>query len=114
MARLNSKLASDSESDVPATKSTRKEAASRSNADASEDERGQNTDGEPEDSEESEFEIEDILDAKRGIFPQVSFFDALSSIIRTQLPLQGRMGYLCKWKGYPDSENSWVDERDIV
>ncbi|KAF9460554.1 hypothetical protein BDZ94DRAFT_1169461 [Collybia nuda] len=26
--------------------------------------------------------------------------------------LQGRMGYFVKWKGYPNSENSWVDEQD--
>ncbi|KAF9448948.1 hypothetical protein P691DRAFT_775051 [Macrolepiota fuliginosa MF-IS2] len=42
----------------------------------------------------SEYEIEEILDAKRGAFPE------------------GRMGYLVKWKGYGEEENSWVDERD--
>jgi hypothetical protein len=25
-----------------------------------------------------------------------------------------RIGYLVRWKGYPDEENSWVDERDAV
>ncbi|KAF8880196.1 hypothetical protein BD779DRAFT_1627750 [Infundibulicybe gibba] len=53
--------------------------------------------GEQEDEdggEESEYEIEAILDAKRGAFPE------------------GRIGYFVKWKGYPDSENSWVDELD--
>jgi len=42
----------------------------------------------------SEYEIEEIMDAKRGAFPE------------------GRMGYLVKWKGYGEEENSWVDERD--
>lgn len=44
--------------------------------------------------EESEYEIECILDAKRGSFPE------------------GRIGYFVKWKGYDESENSWVDEKD--
>jgi len=42
----------------------------------------------------SEFEIEEVLDAKRGYFPE------------------GRIGYFVKWKGYGESENSWVDEAD--
>ncbi|KAF8801361.1 hypothetical protein BYT27DRAFT_7115334 [Phlegmacium glaucopus] len=42
----------------------------------------------------SEYEIEEVLDAKRGYFPE------------------GRMGYYVKWKGYGESENSWVDELD--
>jgi len=44
--------------------------------------------------EASEFEIEAVLDAKRGYFPE------------------GRIGYFVKWKGYGESENSWVDEQD--
>jgi len=43
---------------------------------------------------EEEYEIEAILDAKRGSFPN------------------GRMGYFVKWKGYGEEENSWVDEMD--
>lgn len=46
------------------------------------------------DGDSEVYEIEAILDAKRG---------ATGS---------NRIGYLCKWKGYPDEENSWVDERD--
>jgi chromobox protein 5 len=44
--------------------------------------------------EESEYEIEAILDAKRGMFPN------------------GRIGYFVKWKGYTAEDNSWVDEAD--
>ncbi|KAH9039265.1 hypothetical protein EDB85DRAFT_283499 [Lactarius pseudohatsudake] len=46
------------------------------------------------DGESEVYEIEAILDAKRG---------ATGST---------KIGYLVKWKGYPDEENSWVDERD--
>lgn len=44
--------------------------------------------------EEPEYEIEAIIDAKRGMFPH------------------GRVGFFVKWKGYGDNENSWVDEND--
>ncbi|KAF8629087.1 hypothetical protein AX15_003579 [Amanita polypyramis BW_CC] len=44
--------------------------------------------------EEIEYEIEGILDAKRGMFPH------------------GRIGYFVRWKGYGEEENSWVDEAD--
>ncbi|KAF8972695.1 hypothetical protein BDZ97DRAFT_1782226 [Flammula alnicola] len=56
--------------------------------------------GDPESGSEeegdggSEYEIEEVLDAKRGYFPD------------------GRMGYFVKWKGYDHSEDSWVDELD--
>ncbi|KAJ8520314.1 hypothetical protein ONZ45_g2892 [Pleurotus djamor] len=46
------------------------------------------------DAGEEEYEIEAILDAKKGMFEA------------------GRIGYFVKWKGYPHSENSWVDEKD--
>jgi len=44
--------------------------------------------------DEEEYEIEAILDAKKGAFSQ------------------GRTGYFVKWKGYGEAENSWVDEKD--
>jgi len=55
--------------------------------------------GEPEldddeDVQEEEYEIEEVLDARRGFFPE------------------GRMGYFVKWKGYGPDDNSWVDEKD--
>ncbi|KIJ20573.1 hypothetical protein PAXINDRAFT_106179 [Paxillus involutus ATCC 200175] len=43
---------------------------------------------------EEEYEIEAIIDAKKGQFPG------------------GRMGYFVKWKGYEEEHNSWVDEQD--
>jgi len=51
---------------------------------------------EVEEGDGSEYEIEQVLDAKRGVFPD------------------GRMGYFVKWKGYGPNENSWVDEMDAV
>jgi len=48
------------------------------------------------DGDSEVYEIEAILDAKRG---------ATGST---------RIGYLVKWKNYPDEENSWVDERDAA
>jgi len=50
----------------------------------------------PGDSDEDSevYEIEKILDAKRGA-----------------AGIKG-IGYFVKWKGYPDEENSWVHERD--
>ncbi|KAF8903518.1 hypothetical protein CPB84DRAFT_1902908 [Gymnopilus junonius] len=47
-----------------------------------------------QEGEEEEYEIEEVLDAKRGFFPD------------------GRMGYFVKWKGYGPEDNSWVDEQD--
>ncbi|KAH0836474.1 hypothetical protein J3R83DRAFT_8083 [Lanmaoa asiatica] len=49
-----------------------------------------------DDEEEEEYEIEKILDAKKGQFPG------------------GRMGYFVKWKGYAEEHNSWVEERDAA
>ncbi|KAJ6580952.1 hypothetical protein B0H19DRAFT_1017470 [Mycena capillaripes] len=50
--------------------------------------------GDDEDGEEEEYEIEAILNAKRGHFPK------------------NQTGYFVKWKGYSAKHNSWVAEED--
>lgn len=69
-----------------------------------------------EEEEEEEYEIEKILDAKKGQFSGVSPFILCSPVIRDQsmcpLATKGRMGYFVKWKGYGEEHNSWVDEHD--
>ncbi|CCM02567.1 uncharacterized protein FIBRA_04670 [Fibroporia radiculosa] len=78
---------SDNESDTE-TRPARNASASKSFS----------KDTEPEDdvseAASEEYEIEKILEAKLGTFPD------------------GRMGYLVKWKGYGEEHNSWVDEQD--
>ncbi|PBK99053.1 hypothetical protein ARMGADRAFT_1007678 [Armillaria gallica] len=86
MARAVSPSASDSQDDGRgATSKKRKD-------EPEEDGEGE----EEEDGEEEEYEIEKIVQAKRGVFPD------------------GRMGYLVKWRGYADQHNSWVDETDAA
>lgn len=48
----------------------------------------------------SEYEIEEVLDAKRR---------GILTWFRVEW---GRMGYYVRWKGYGKNENSWVDEID--
>lgn len=59
-----------------------------------------------------EYEIEKILDAKRGVFADVRVFLVPQSQY-IEAEVQGRIGYFVKWKGYDSNENSWVDEHDI-
>ncbi|KAF7335573.1 Chromatin-associated protein swi6 [Mycena venus] len=55
----------------------------------------QQSGGEEDEAEDSEwYEIEAILDARKGIFEKKKF------------------GYLVKWKGYGSDQNSWVAEAD--
>ncbi|KAG8215063.1 hypothetical protein J3R82DRAFT_8484 [Butyriboletus roseoflavus] len=101
-------LTSESETDhihAGSTKKTyaskKRRAVSASESDAEEVEKEMNEEpeetapeGDEDDEGEEEYEIEKILDAKKGQFPG------------------GRMGYFVKWKNYGDEHNSWVDERD--
>ncbi|KAJ6616960.1 hypothetical protein B0H10DRAFT_1345501 [Mycena sp. CBHHK59/15] len=48
------------------------------------------------DGGEEEYEIEEILDAKKGRFAN------------------NKLGYLVKWKGYTEADNSWVIEDDAA
>ncbi|KAJ6458102.1 hypothetical protein C8R47DRAFT_164654 [Mycena vitilis] len=49
-----------------------------------------------EDGDEEVYEIEEILDAKRGHFPK------------------NKLGFLVSWKGYGPEHNSWVAEEDAT
>ncbi|KAJ7623744.1 hypothetical protein FB45DRAFT_926625 [Roridomyces roridus] len=50
--------------------------------------------GDEEEQEEGVYEIEEILDARKGIFEK------------------GKLGYFVKWLGYEEDQNSWVTEED--
>ena len=71
----------------------------------------------PEESEEEDnevYEIESILDAKRGATGSVRFLRHSFGDACLIISSKARIGYLVKWKGYTDEENSWVDERDAM
>ncbi|PCH44429.1 hypothetical protein WOLCODRAFT_139005 [Wolfiporia cocos MD-104 SS10] len=97
MAR-NAVAALDSDSDVDMERSSRTQKASNSKASTKNHSRTEDEDVEEDvqgsEAGEEEYEIERILDAKRGTFPD------------------GRMGYLVKWRNYGEEHNSWVDEQD--
>ncbi|KIJ55630.1 hypothetical protein M422DRAFT_24202 [Sphaerobolus stellatus SS14] len=67
--------------------------STRSGKAASADKETVEKDATEEESEE-EYEIESIVDARNNMFPG------------------HKMGYLVKWKGYDEDQNSWVDEAD--
>ncbi|KAI6124608.1 hypothetical protein EDD17DRAFT_1469034 [Pisolithus thermaeus] len=116
MGRVTDATTSDSDAERHRVGSTKKKysakKARRTSVDAAEpsDAEGENKlegasgegpeddaeDGPEEEEVEEEYEIEAILDAKKGQFPN------------------GRMGYLVKWKNYGEEHNSWVDEVDAA
>ncbi|KAJ7483206.1 hypothetical protein FB451DRAFT_102059 [Mycena latifolia] len=87
-----SPVASDAASDSSKTK---KKSPSKSKKEESEVEDSEQS-GEEAGEEDEEYEIEAILDAKKGHFPK------------------NKLGYLVKWKGYSDEHNSWVIEEDAA
>lgn len=65
-----------------------------------------------EDEDEEEYEIEKILDSSETIFKDVRFVRRLW-LRESDLNFpQREKAYLVKWKGYGESENSWVRESD--
>jgi len=100
MPAASDAVTSDSEGDKINPGSTNKKYSAKKNrressevAEQVEEEAKDGEEGE-EEEEEEEFEIEAIIEAKRGTFAN------------------GRYGYLVKWKNYGSEHNSWVDEQD--
>ncbi|KAI0741639.1 hypothetical protein C8Q80DRAFT_146850 [Daedaleopsis nitida] len=106
MAKLTAKAyASDDDSDADMIVSPKMSTVAAKNGTnnkgrgaSSVQEEDKKADGNEEDDsqgeDEEEYEIEAILEAKQGAFPE------------------GVMGYLVKWKGYDATHNSWVKEED--
>ncbi|KAG2743738.1 hypothetical protein P692DRAFT_20810390 [Suillus brevipes Sb2] len=98
MPRVTDVTASDSDADRPRAKqreySSKKNRVSSSEHElASEDEEAPGEDG---DEQDEEYEIEEVIDSKKGHFDD------------------GKFGYFVKWKGYPSEDNSWVHEDDAA
>jgi len=88
-----SSASSESESErVPSKKQKKRE---KSPVDDPMDEDQPGGDEGDEEEDEEEYEIEKIIDSREGIF-------------------KDEMGYLVKWRGYGESENSWVKESDAM
>ncbi|KAH9943819.1 hypothetical protein B0H21DRAFT_695104 [Amylocystis lapponica] len=77
----------------PKKRKSNVQATTKKEKDPTDEEDGDEGNG---DEPEEEYEIEAILEAKHGTFPE------------------GRIGYLVKWKGYGEEHNSWVDEQDAT
>ncbi|KAJ7089886.1 hypothetical protein B0H15DRAFT_779516 [Mycena belliarum] len=92
-----SPAASDAASDIgrsPKRSPTKAKKAETPVEDSEKSEAGGDAAEAGDEEEEEEYEIEAILDAQKGHFPN------------------NKLGYLVKWKNYSDEHNSWVVEED--
>lgn len=100
---------SESESERVSSKKQKKREESPADDPMDEDEKDEL---EEEGEEEEEYEIERILDSSEEIFPGVRCI-CWPRLQGNYLNFpQKETGYFVKWKGYPESENSWVRESD--
>ncbi|TFY83655.1 hypothetical protein EWM64_g359 [Hericium alpestre] len=90
MVRAHSGSESEMETEGKQAKASKRQSSTEADAPPETD----NAEGSNEETSEPEYEIEAILDSKRGVFGK------------------GSAGYLVKWKGFGDEENSWVSEED--
>ncbi|KAG2346831.1 hypothetical protein BDR05DRAFT_877865 [Suillus weaverae] len=99
MPRVTDVMTSDSDADRPRAKQRKEYSSKKNRVSSSEPElasENEETPGEEGDEQDEEYEIEEVMESKKGYFGD------------------GKFGYFVKWKGYTSEDNSWVHEDDAV